>query len=394
MLIRFLLALRNAGLKISVTEFLALLEALKAGFARHSVDDFYALARATLIKDESKYDLFDRAFSAYFQGVQNLSEDWLKEIPDEWLKKEIERHFSEQELARIQALGGIDELMKQLQERMQEQKARHQGGNRWIGTAGTSPFGNAGANPMGVRVGGQSQGRSAVKVWDRREFKNLDEEVELNTRNLKVALRQLRRFARTGATEELDLDHTISGTAKNGGWLDLHFVPERHNAVKILLFLDIGGSMDDHIHLCEELFSAAKSEFKHLEHFYFHNCLYDRVWKDNRTRYSDLTKTHDILHKFGADYRVIFVGDASMAPYELTSDGGSIEHWNEETGESWLRRVNAIYHRAVWLNPLPERQWDYAYTVNAIRDIFARRMYPMTLEGLSRAIRALQTGHA
>jgi uncharacterized protein len=390
LLIRFFLALRAAGLKASITEFLALLEALKSGFARASLEELHALARLVLVKDESRYDLYDRAFAAYFSGVDALAPELLAEIPQAWLAKQAELLLSDEEKARIAALGGWDALMRALAERLAEQRERHQGGSRFIGTAGTSPFGAYGYHPEGVRIGGVGRERSAVKVWERREFRDLDADEALSPRNLALALRRLRRFAREGAADELDLDGTIDGTARNAGWLDLKFRPERHNAVKVLLFLDIGGSMDEHVRACESLFGAARAEFKHLEHFYFHNCLYERVWKDNARRWSEPTPTDSILHKYASDYRVIFVGDASMSPHEITQPGGSIEHWNAESGEAWMRRVLAAYPRAVWLNPVDEASWTYTPSTEMIHALMDGRMFPLTLDGLSRAMDRLR----
>ena len=353
-----------------------------------SLDDFYLLSRALLVKDEALYDRFDRAFGEYFKGIEALP-GFDAMVPEEWLELAARRHLSEADRARLQKLS-YEKIFEQLKERLAEQKERHAGGSKWIGTAGTSPYGHGGYNPEGVRIGGESVGnRTAIKVWDQREFRNLDDSLELGVRNIKVALRRLRRFARKGAATELDLDGTIAGTARNGGWLDLQMRPERHNAIKVLLFLDIGGSMDDHIKVCEELFSAAKSEFKHLEHFYFHNCLYDYVWKDNRRRHSERTPVRDILHKYGDDYKVIFVGDATMSPYEILQPGGSVEYSNEEAGATWLQRVLDTWPRAVWLNPEPERYWEYRQSIDLIRTIFASRMFPLTLEGLARAMREL-----
>lgn len=389
MLIRFFLALKAAGLPVSLGELLSLMAALKAGLARMSLDEFHALARTCLVKDESKFDLYDRTFAQYLAGAQAATPGTAS-IPADWLTLQAELLLSEEEKARIAALGGLEELMRTLEERLREQRERHQGGSRWIGTAGTSPFGHGGFNPEGVRIGGTGRQGRAVKVWERRDYRNLDDQLELGTRNIALALRKLRRFAREGAAQELDLPGTIAGTAKNAGWLDLHFVPERHNAVKVLLFLDVGGSMDEHVRLCEELFSAARGEFKHLEHFYFHNCLYEKVWRDNRQRYQEWTSTWDLMHKYPADYRAIFVGDASMSPHEILMSGGSIEHWNEEAGQDWLRRVLGVYHRAVWLNPIPEANWYYTPSIQIVREIFGERMFPLTLDGLSRAIERLK----
>lgn len=391
MLIDFFYRLRSAKVPASLKEFLTLLEALEKGVIGPSVDDFYFLARAALVKDEAHFDKFDRAFGEYFSGVESIDLDQIA-IPDEWLRKLKELKLSPEEMAAIEAMGGLDKLMETLKKRLEEQKERHQGGNKWIGTAGRSPFGAYGYNPEGIRIGQhESRHRRAVKVWDERSFKNFDSEVELGTRNIKVALRRLRQFARTGAADELDLEGTISKTAKNAGWLDLQMRPERHNAVKVLLLLDVGGSMDDHIQLCEELFSACKSEFKHLEHFYFHNCLYESVWKDNHFRRKERISTLDLLHKYGSDYKLIFVGDATMGPYEITEPGGSVEHWNEEPGIVWMRRMLEVYPKAVWLNPESQEMWPYRHSIGIMRQIIEGRMYPMTLDGLDRAMRYLSS---
>lgn len=389
MLIRFFLHLKASGLKPGIGEFLTLLAALKADVATHSIDDFYLLARLCLVKDETQFDRFDRAFKAYFDGVSDLSDSLFGKIPEEWLRAAAELNLSDEDKAKLEALSW-DELMQTLKDRLEEQHERHQGGNRWIGTGGTSPFGNSGFNPAGVRIGGKSKNRSAVKVWEQRGYRNLDDTVELGTRNIKVALRLLRRFARTGAADQLDLDHTISATARNAGWLDLKLQPERHNAVKVLLFFDIGGSMDDHIRVCEELFSAAKAEFKHLESFYFHNFLYERVWRDNQRRSSEATMTWDLLHKYPADYKVIVVGDASMSPYEILQAGGSVEHFNEEPGAVWLERLLSVYPKFAWLNPVASDRWDYLSSIKITRELIGgERMYPLTLDGLKRAISGL-----
>jgi hypothetical protein len=389
MLITFFLRLKAAKLPVSIKEFLTLMEALKKGVIGPSIDEFYYLARATLVKDEANFDKFDRVFGEYFHGIETLT-GVDADIPLEWLLKQAELNLTPEEKAMIESLGGWDKLMETLKQRLEEQKGRHQGGNRMIGTAGTSPFGAYGYNPEGVRIGqDKSRNRTAVKVWDQREYRNLDDAVELGTRNIKVALRRLRRFARDGAPEELDLDTTISRTARNAGWLDLAMRPERHNAVKVLLFLDIGGSMDDHVRLCEELFSAAKTEFKHLEYFYFHNCLYDYVWKDNRRRHAERTRTADVMHKYGHDYKLIFVGDATMSPYEILQPGGSVEYSNEEAGAVWMRRILDVYPKAVWLNPEPEQLWPYRQSVGILREIMGGRMYPTTMDGLERAMRYL-----
>ena len=389
MLEGFLIELRDAKLPVSLKEFLTLMEAMKRGVASWRVDDFYYLARAALVKDERHLDKFDRVFGHYFKGIESLA-DAPAAIPAEWLKRLGEKLLTEEEKRQIEAMGGWEKLMETLQQRLAEQKERHQGGNKWIGTEGTSPYGAYGYNPEGVRVGQEeSRHQRAVKVWDKREFKNLDDRVELGTRNIKLALRRLRQFAREGAALELDLDDTIRSTAKNAGWLDLKLLPERHNAVKVLLLLDIGGSMDGHIRACAELFSAASSEFKHLEYFYFHNCPYEALWPDAQRRRNDQTPTTDILRTYDQSYRLIFVGDASMSPYEIAEPGASVEHFNDEAGEVWLRRLVGAYPKAVWLNPVPERYWDGTRSIGMIRQIMADRMYPLTLEGLDRAMRKL-----
>jgi uncharacterized protein with von Willebrand factor type A (vWA) domain len=388
-LIDFFLKLKSHRLPVSIKEYLTLLEAMDKGVIGPSVDDFYYLSRAALVKDESHFDKFDLAFAEYFKGIESLAGVEF-DVPLEWLLKQAELNLSPEEKAMIEALGGWEKLMETLKKRLEEQQGRHQGGNKWIGTAGTSPFGAYGYNPEGVRIGqDQSRNRSAVKVWDQREYRNLDDSVELGTRNIKVALRRLRRFAREGAPDELDLGTTIDKTARNAGWLDLHMRPERHNAVKVLMFLDIGGSMDDHIKLCGELFSATKTEFKHLEYFYFHNCLYDYVWKDNRRRHAERVRTFDIMHKYGHDYKLVFVGDATMSPYEILQPGGSIEYSNDEAGAVWMKRMLEVYPKAAWLNPEPEEIWPYRQSIGILREIMGDRMYPTTLEGLERAMRAL-----
>ena len=388
MLVDFFLHLKARQLPVSTKELLALLEALQARLVGASLDDFYLLARAILIKDEALYDRFDRAFGEYFKGVEALP-GLEAMIPEEWLELAAKRHLSEEDRLKLQKLG-YEKLFEQFRQRLAEQKERHAGGSKWIGTAGTSPYGHGGYHPEGIRIGGESAGnRTAIKVWEQREFRNLDDSVDLGVRNIKVALRRLRRFARQGAATELDLDGTIAGTARNAGWLDLQMRPERHNAVKVLLFLDIGGSMDDHIAACEELFSAARSEFKHLEHFYFHNCVYEGVWKDNRRRHGERMPTWEVIHTYGADYKLIFVGDATMSPYEIARPGGSVEHWNEEAGATWLERMLNTWSRAVWLNPLPEEHWTYAPSLQMIRQFFGNRMFPLSPDGLERAMRAL-----
>jgi uncharacterized protein with von Willebrand factor type A (vWA) domain len=390
-LIRFFLMLRAGGVPVSITEFLTLLEALAARVATLSADEFYFLARTVLVKDERHYDRFDRVFAAHFQGLQQAFEALVAQVPEEWLRRSRELFLSDEDKAKIEALGGWDKLMETLRQRLEEQKGRHEGGSKWIGTGGTSPFGADGYNPEGVRIGQQgSRNRRAVKVWDKREFRNLDDSVELGTRNIKVALRRLRRFARQGAADQLDLPGTIDATARNAGLLELKLVPERHNAVKVLLFLDVGGSMDDHIRICEELFSAARGEFKHLEYFYFHNFVYESVWKDNRRRHAERIPTAEVLRTYGPDYKLVFVGDATMSPYEILQPGGSIEHYNEEPGAAWFRRLVAAYPHAAWLNPEPEDRWDWTPSVRITRELADERMFPLTLGGLDRAMRALR----
>jgi uncharacterized protein len=393
-LIDFFLSLKQAKLPVSVKEYLTLCEALQKHVIHGSVDDFYFLSRACLVKDEAHYDRFDRAFAAYFKGVENLDAAleklFAQNIPEEWLKKLAEKVLSEEEKAQIAALGGWEKLMETLRQRLAEQKAHHQGGNKWIGTAGTSPFGAHGFNPEGIRIGqDKSRNKSAVKVWDQREYRDYDDQVELGIRNIQMALRRLRKFARAGAEEELDLDHTIKATANNAGYLDIKMVPERHNRVKVLLFFDVGGSMDEYIQRCEELFSAAKTEFKHLEYFYFHNFLYESVWRNNRLRHAEKISTWDVLHKYGPDYKVIIVGDATMSPYEILQPGGSVEHWNEEAGSVWLQRLTDTYKHAVWINPTPEQHWQWTQSLRLTQELMAERMFPLTVDGLDRAMKAL-----
>lgn len=392
MFMRFFSELRQARVPVTLKEYLALMEALDKGVIDRSVEDFYYLSRTALVKDEKNLDKFDRVFGHVFKGLETVQEGITAEIPAEWLKALTEKFLTEEEKAQIEAMGGFDKLMEMLQERLREQKERHEGGNKMIGTGGTSPFGANGYNPEGVRIG-QDKGRHgrAVKVWDKREYKNLDDQVELGTRNIKVALRRLRKFAREGAPDELDLDGTIKGTSRKG-YLDIVMRPERRNKIKVLIFFDIGGSMDSHIKLCEELFSAARTEFKNLEFFYFHNCLYESVWKDNRRRHTEKLPTWDVLHKYPADYKVIFVGDATMSPYEITYPGGSVEHWNEEPGAIWMDRVAQIYPSMVWLNPTPERHWNYTQSIEVMKTLVADRMYPLTIEGLDKAMRELVRG--
>ena len=380
--------LRAAGIKASLKEHLILLEALDRQVIEQTPEAFYYLSRATFVKDEGLLDRFDQVFQKVFKGVLTDYGQQPVDIPEDWLKAIAEKFLSAEEMEKIKSLGSWDEIMETLKQRLEEQHGRHQGGNKWIGTGGTSPFGNSGYNPEGVRIGGESRHKRAIKVWERRDFANLDNTRELGTRNIKVALRRLRRFAREGVADELDLDATIRGTARQG-WLDIKMRPERHNAVKVLLFLDIGGSMDPHVQLVEELFSAATSEFKNLEFFYFHNCLYEGVWKDNRRRFAERTPTWDVLHKYGHDYKVVFVGDAAMSPYEITHPGGSVEHFNEEPGAVWLQRVANTYPATVWLNPTPERHWGYSQSTTLVRQILNDAMYPLTLQGLDDAMREL-----
>ena len=391
MLVRFFYMLREGGVPVSITEFLALLEALEARIVGLSAEEFYWLARAVLVKDERYYDRFDIVFAAHFKGLESAFEALVAELPAEWLRRSKDLFLSDEEKARIESLGGWDKLMETLKARLEEQKERHQGGRKWIGTGGTSPFGAYGYNPEGVRIGQhESRNRRAVKIWDRRDFANLDDSVELGTRNIKVALRRLRKFARQGAADQFDIDGTIDSTARNAGILDIRMVPERHNAVKVLLFLDVGGSMDDHVRVCEELFSAARSEFKHLEYYYFHNFVYESMWKDGRRRHGERTPTLEILRTYPPDYRVIFVGDASMSPYEIMQPGGSIEHWNDEAGAVWMQRITQRFSRHVWLNPEPEKHWDYTASIGVVRQLLEGRMFPLTIEGLDRAIKALK----
>jgi uncharacterized protein len=390
MLVKFFFLLRKTGVPVSITELLTLLEALKAGLGDLSAERFYYLARTCLVKDERFYDRYDRAFATHFKGVEDLFSALQRELPADWLEQLTVREFSDEEKAQIEALGGWDKLMETLKKRLEEQKERHQGGNKWIGTAGTSPYGAYGFNPEGVRIGQDGgRNRSAVKVWDKREFANLDDKVELGTRNIKIALRRLRRFARQGVPDELALADTIDATARSGGWLDIKMQAERRNAIKILLLLDIGGSMDDHVKTCEELFSAAKSEFKHLEHFYFHNFIYEALWKDNRRRFNEHTTTTEIIRTYGPDYKLIFVGDATMSPYEITHPGGSVEHWNAEPGSVWLDRLIKHYPKFAWINPQPQSRWRQTASIDMTRDMLEGRMYPLTLAGLDQCIDAL-----
>lgn len=389
MLIDFFCKVRDYQVPCTLRELLDLIRALEQGVVFASIDDFYSLSRTVLVKDEVHFDKFDRAFSDYFKGVASLELD-LSEIPEDWLKKHFENQLSAEEKAKVKALGGLDKLMETLAERLKEQEKRHQGGNKWIGTGGTSPFGAYGYNPEGVRIGqNESRHRRATKVWDKREFKNLDANVEIGTRNIKVALRKLRQFARTGSSEELALDDTILATARNAGYLDIKMKPERHNAIKVLMFFDIGGSMDDHIKKCEQLFSAVHGEFKHLEFFYFHNCLYENVWRDNNRRRNEQIDLLQVLHTYSRDYKVIFVGDATMGPYEITYPGGSVEHWNEEAGSVWMNRLTEHFDKVIWLNPQHEGSWSYHVSINIMKRLVNNKMYPLTLEGLGQGIKAL-----
>jgi uncharacterized protein with von Willebrand factor type A (vWA) domain len=406
MLIRFFLMLRAAGVPVTLTELLTLLEALSRGAVTltggrvnltvpserlAAIDQFYWLSRSILVKDERHFDRFDRAFAAHFRGAESAFEALLAaEVPADWLRRNLALHLTEEEKARIESLGGWEALLETLRRRLEEQKARHEGGSKWIGTGGTSPFGAHGYNPEGIRLGGAGGNRRAAKAWERREFANLDDSVGLGRRNVKLALRRLRRFARQGAAETLDLDGTIDSTARRAGLLDIRMVPERHNAVKVLLFVDIGGSMDDHVRICEELFSAARSEFKHLEHFYFHNFVYESVWKDNRRRHGERTPLPQLMRTYGRDYRLVIVGDATMSPYEILQPGGSIEHWNEEPGAAWMKRLLATYPHHAWLNPEPPDRWEYTPSIRITRELVENRMFPLTLAGLDRAMRSLQ----
>ena len=392
MFLPFFAQLRAHRVPVSLREYLAFLEGMSAGLVTYDVEGFYYLARTAMVKDERNIDRFDQAFAAAFQGLETISIDEVLEavdLPADWLRKLAEKHLSREEMAEIEALGGFDKLMETLKQRLAEQKGRHQGGSKWIGTAGTSPFGAYGYNPEGVRIGqDESRHRRAVKVWDRREFRNLDDSVEIGTRNIKVALKRLRRWARDGAAEELDLDGTIRATAEHG-YLDAKTRPERRNAVKVLLFLDAGGSMDPHVKVVEELFSAARAEFKHLEYYYFHNCLYEGLWRDNRRRWTEQVPTHEVLNTYGPDYKAIFVGDASMNPYELVLPGGANEHWNPEAGQVWLARARAAWPQHLWINPVPEAHWKWTQTIAMVADIFEGRMVPMTLDGIDRGMREL-----
>lgn len=389
MFVDFFLQLRDAKVPVTLREYLSFLEAIKAGLADMEIDQFYYLGRTTLVKDERHFDRYDQVFGEYFKGIESLGAELFGEIPDEWLRRELEKTLTDEERAEIEKLGW-DKLMETLMERLKEQEGRHQGGSKWIGTGGTSPFGAYGDNPEGIRIG-QQEGRrgSAVKVWDKREYKNLDDQVVIGTRNIKVALRRLRQFVRQGAETELDISNTIKATADNGGWLDLKMRPERHNKVKVLLFIDVGGSMNTHARTSEELFSAARSEFKHLEYFYFHNCVYESVWRDNKRRHTEKTPTWQVMHTYPADYKLIFVGDASMSPYEIAYPGGSVEHWNEEPGSAWVQRLLDTYQSAIWLNPEPEQHWRYTQSTQMVQELVEGRMFPLTIDGLERGMKLL-----
>ncbi len=389
MLINFFQTLKNTGIPVSVKEYLVLLEAVKAGLVVASVDDFYLLARTCLVKDEKYFDRFDRAFSAWFKDLETVDDIINALVPEDWLRAQLEKHLSDEEKAKIQSLGSLEKLLEEFRKRLEEQEKRHSGGSKWIGTGGTSPFGNSGYHPEGIRVGGESRNRSAVKVWEERHYQNLDDSVALGTRSIKMALRRLRKFARTGAEEELDLDNTIRCTARNAGLLDIKMVPERHNAVKVLVFFDVGGSMYPYVRTCEELFSAARSEFKHLDYFYFHNFFYDFVWRDNQRRRNETTRTWDVLHTYPQDYKVIIVGDASMAPYEIVSVGGSVEYMNRESGVTWMTRLQESFEKVIWFNPTPKAHWGYTQSIGLIQELVEEHMYPLTLDGLDRGIRYL-----
>jgi len=382
MLINFFHGLRDSGVPVTTRELLDLMDGLEKQIAFADMDDFYYFSRTCMVKDEKYFDRFDRAFGKHFSDLEALDDVIEALIPDDWLRNEFMKSLSEEEKAKIESLGGLEKLIEEFKKRLEEQKGRHEGGNKWIGTGGTSPFGQQGYHPEGIRVGPNGRNNRAVKVWDKRDFKNLDDNVELGTRNIKIAMRRLRKFARTGAADELDLDDTISSTARNAGLLDLKMVPERHNAVKVLLFFDVGGSMNPHVKVCEELFSAARTEFKHLEYFYFHNFIYDSVWRDNARRYDAQTPLLDVMHKYSRDYKIVFVGDASMAPYEILYPGGSVEYMNDESGETWMRRLRETYEKVIWINPVPENHWQYTPSIDITRQLLGGKMYPLTLKGL------------
>ncbi len=382
MLINFFHGLRDAGVPVTTRELLDLMQGLKQHIAFCDIDEFYYFSRACLVKDEKYFDRFDRAFGLHFKELEALDDIIEALIPDDWLRSEFMKNLTEEEKAKIESLGGLEKLIEEFKKRLEEQEERHEGGNKWVGTGGTSPFGQEGYHPEGIRVGPNGRNKKAVKVWEKRDFKNLDDSVELGTRNIKIAMRRLRKFARTGAADELDLDDTISSTARNAGLLDIKMVPERHNAVKVLLFFDVGGSMDPHVKVCEELFSAARTEFKHMEYYYFHNFLYESVWRNNIRRHNERIPLLDILHKYSHDYKVIFVGDASMSPYEIVQPGGSVEHWNDESGEIWMRRLQEVYDKVIWINPVPEDEWQYTQSVAITHQLMEGQMYPLSLKGL------------
>ena len=393
MLVGFFYSLKNGGVPVSIKELLVLMEALEKNLIFANIDDFYLLSRTCLVKDEKYFDKFDRAFGAYFRDLQTIDDVIEALIPEEWLRQEFEKYLTEEEKKEIKSLGGLEKLIEEFKKRLQEQKDRHEGGNKWIGSGGTSPFGNSGFNPEGIKVGENANGggqKRAAKVWEKRNYKNLDDGVELGTRNIKVALKRLRKFARTGAEEELDINDTIRATAKNAGYLDIKMVPEKHNAVKLLLFLDVGGSMDPYVKLCQELFSAAKTEFKHLEYFYFHNFIYDFVWKDNYRRFAETTPTMDLLHKYSKDYKVVFVGDASMSHYEVTSVGGNVEYYNEEPGAVWMQRVTNTFDKIIWLNPTPEDHWGHTQSITMVKKLVNNKMFPLTIDGITKGIQSLK----
>ncbi len=386
MLISFFYGLKKAGIPVTIRELLDLLAALQSHLVFASIDDFYVLSRAILIKDEKYFDKFDRAFGLYFNGLEEFDDLLEKLIPEDWLRKEFEKALSEEDKARLKSLGSLEKLIEEFKKRLEEQDEKHAGGNKWIGTGGTSPFGQEGYHPEGIRVGPNGKNKRAVKVWDKRDFKDLDDSTEVGSRNISVALRRLRKFARTGAADELDLPDTISSTAKNAGFLDIKMRPERHNAVKVLLFFDVGGSMDPFIRTCEELFSAARTEFKHLEYFYFHNFIYESVWQNGYRRQSESIDINDILHKYSKDYKVIFVGDASMSPYEILQPGGSVEHWNQKSGREWFEKLDKNFDKIAWLNPVPEDQWHWTQSIEICQSLLEGRMYPLTIKGLESAM--------
>jgi len=389
MLINFFYQIKQARVPVSLQELLTLIEALQNNLAFGSMDEFYQLSKMCLVKDEKYFDRFDRAFGKYYQGLESRDDLDVSKIPEDWLKQEFLKNLTDEEKAKIEALGGLDKIMETLKKRLEEQKKKHAGGNKWIGTGGTSPFGHGGYNPSGVRIGGESQHKRAVKVWEKRQYRNLDDNCELGTRNIKVALKKLRKFARTGSADELDLDDTIKSTARDAGLLNIKMVPERHNAVKLLVFFDIGGSMDRYVQMCEQLFSAIRTEFKHLEYFYFHNCVYESLWRDNARRYDEGVDTKDVLHTFGSDYHVIFVGDAAMSPWELIYENGSVEHNNEEPGQLWLQRIKEKWDKAIWLNPVSENYWQFTQSTQMIKQIFDDKMFPLTISGITEGIKFL-----